>query len=251
MTVNSANFSISCIIPMHNEEENVSRVISEAEFILNRIALDWEIIVIESGSTDGTWKKIQEVSKDNRKIRAFKQEKREGMGSALRLAYSKCTKDLIFHLEADSPFDLAYFRRALPILTENDAVIGFRGGFREQRFKWAYSNMGNMIILTSLYYIGYTLLLRLMFGLLVRDVHFCSKLFKRNEINKLNLISNGWFIDAEVLLELKRNGILPIEIPIEYKDRTAGQSTVNLFTPCHMLYEMFRYIWMKRKENAK
>ncbi|MBI1810397.1 MAG: hypothetical protein HYR78_00390, partial [Nitrospirae bacterium] len=52
---------------------------------------------------------------------------------------------------------------------------------------------------------------------------------------------NGWFIDAEIILELRRKGILPVEMPIEYIDRTAGKSTVSLYTPVHMVYEMLKY----------
>lgn len=232
---------------MHNEEENVSRIVKEAEDVLSSMVPDWEIIIVESGSTDNTWEKINEVRKGSERIRAFRQTKREGMGSALRLGYEKSSKDLLFHLEADSPFEIGYFKKALPILFENDCVIGFRVGSRKQGFKWSYRNSGGMVMIRWAYHVGYNLLLRLFLGLVVRDANFSFKIFKRKDMRRLNLISKGWFIDAEILLELKRSGILPIEMPIEYKDRTAGSSTVNVLTPFHMLYEMVRYMWKNRK----
>lgn len=239
----SETMSISCIIPMYNEEGNVEKIIRQAGDIFKKLSMDYEIIIIESGSTDGTWQKINEVIKDRENIYAFHQERREGMGSALRLGYTKCRKDLVCLLEADSPFDMMYFKKAVPILLENDCVIGYRVGAKEQNYKWAYHNMGKKgSILRQMYHVGYIFMLRLIFGLKIRDVNFSFKIFRRECIQSLNLISNGWFIDAEIILELRRKGVLPIEMPVEYIDRTAGKSTVSLYTPFYMVYEMLKYI---------
>lgn len=237
-----SELSISCIIPMYNEEDNVAEIISLAEDVFKKLLIDYEIIIIESGSKDGTWQRINEVIKDRGNVYAFHQERREGMGSALRLGYAKCRKDLICHLEADSPFDTEYFRKAIPILLENDYVIGYRIGAKEKKFRWSYYNMNKKgAFIRQIYHIGYKLLLKVFFGLDVRDVNFSFKIFKRSHIQELDLISNGWFIDAEIILELRRKGILPVEMPIEYIDRTAGKSTVSLYAPFRMVYEMLKY----------
>lgn len=249
MKMNEA-LSISCIIPMYNERDNAAKIISRAEDIFKKLSIDYEIIIIESGSTDGTWQRINEVIKDRGNVYAFHQERREGMGSALRLGYTKCRKDLVCLLDADSPFDMMYFKKAVPILLENDCVIGYRVGAKEQNYKWAYHNMGKKgAVLRQMYHLGYILMLRLIFGLKIRDVNFSFKIFRRECIQGLNLISNGWFIDAEIILELRRKGILPVEMPVEYTDRIAGQSTVNIFTPLHMLYEMLKYIKFVRNRR--
>jgi glycosyltransferase involved in cell wall biosynthesis len=228
---------------MYNEEDNVDKIIRQAEDIFKKLSMDYEIIIIESGSTDETWQKIDGVIKGRENIYAFHQERREGMGSALRLGYTKCRKDLVCLLEADSPFDMMYFKKAVPILLENDCVIGYRVGAKEQNYKWAYHNMGKKgAVLRQMYHLGYILMLRLIFGLKIRDVNFSFKIFRRECIQGLNLISNGWFIDAEIILELRRKGILPVEMPVEYVDRTVGKSTVRLSTPLHMIYEMLKYI---------
>jgi len=241
--IREKELSVSIIIPMHNEEENVERIIHSSENILSQIAVDWEIIVVESGSTDNTWKKISESVSSGKRIRAFRQDKKEGMGSALRLGYSKSTKDLICHLEADSPFEMVNFKKAIPILLENDCVIGYRVGKKMQNYKWSYYNMNKLgTLLRAVFHVGYNLLLRAIFGLIVRDVNFSFKIFKRKHIQSMDLISNGWFIDAEILLKLKKRGILPIEMPVEYIDRTKGKSTVSILDPISMFYEIARYI---------
>jgi len=236
---------------MYNEESNVEKIIRSAEEILQEISSDWEIIIVESGSTDNTWGETRGLVRGKERIRTFRQEKREGMGSALRLGYAKSTKEIICHLEADSPFEIRYFKKAIPILFENDCVIGYRVGSKERGFRWSYSNLGKKRAwLRQLFHFGYNLLLRVIFGLVVRDVNFSFKLFRRRRINELDLISNGWFIDAEILLGLKEKGVLPIEMPVEYRDRISGNSSINILTPFDILNEMTAYIRHKKKKST-
>jgi glycosyltransferase involved in cell wall biosynthesis len=243
-------FSLSCIIPMYNEEESVEKVIRGADEIFSNIIEDWEIIIIESGSTDRTWEKVNEQIKDRKNIRAFHQEKKSGMGSALKFGYSKCTKDFICHLEADNPFEMIYFKKAMPILLENDFVIGYRVGTKENLFKWSYLYNGRMsAYIRAAYHICYNLLLRLLFGLVVRDVNFSFKIFRRKFLKDIELISNGWFIDAELILAMRDIGVLPIEIPVEYKDRMVGLSTINLMTPVTIFLEMLEYLRYRKKQR--
>ena len=235
---------------MYNEELNVERIINESVGLFEQLSMNYEIIIIESGSIDSTWKKINEIIKNKENIYAFHQDKKEGMGSALRLGYSKCHKDLVCHLEADSPFDITYFRKAIPILLENDCVIGYRVGKKEQNFEWSYHHMSiKDALLRQIFHLGYNLILRIVFGLIIREVNFSFKIFKLEHIKKLHLISNGWFIDAEIILELKRHGILPIEMPVEYKDRMGGRSSVRILDPIYIFYEMFKYIKTKKEFN--
>ncbi len=242
---------MSCVIPMYNEEDNVDSILSESVDLFEQLSLDYEIIIVESGSTDSTWTKINEKIKGNRNIYAFHQDKKEGFGSALRLGYTKCTKDLVCHLEADSPFDITYFEKALPILIGNDCVIGYRVGKKEHNFEWSYHHMSaKNALLREVFHLGYNLMLKIVFGLNVKEVNFSFKIFRREHIQKLHLISNGWFLDAEIMLELKRHGILPIEVPVEYKDREGGRSTVGILSPIHILYEMFKYIKTRKEYNS-
>ena len=250
MTTYDKKPSISCVIPMYNEEENAEKIIGTAEKILSQTAPDWEIIIIESGSSDNTRLRVGQFIKGKEKIRAYYQDKKKGMGSALRLGYSKCKKELVCHLEADSPFEMQYFKKALPILSENDCVIGYRVGQKKENFKWSYYNLNKKgALLRTVYHVGYNVFLRLAFGLVIRDANFSFKIFKRKHIEKMDLISNGWFIDAELLLELRRMGILPVEMPIEYKDRVIGRSTVSIFSPFRIVLEMVRYIGHTRKKQ--
>lgn len=221
-------YSISVIIPMYNEERNAPIIVDHVASFLSPQPFDWEINVVESGSTDRTLEVVQALAQGNPKIRVFHQERRDGMGSALRLGYSRCRYDLIWHVESDSPFDASHVLRALPLLETSDFVAGYRIGKRESFLRWLYSFVYNRLV-------------RVLFGLHVRDVNFSFKVFKRRNLEKITLRSQGWFIDAELLIETKKQGFTISELGVPYTHRFAGTSTVSLLTPFPIIREMLAY----------
>lgn len=236
-------YSISAIIPMYNEKDNAPKILDFAVSVLSKVCDDWEILVVESGSTDGTTEIIREAASRDRHIVPLFQKTREGMGSALRLGYSKASKDLVWHIESDSPFDLNEITQILPLFEKCDAVLGYRTSSKSEfLFGWVYSDtdhIGNLI--RALFHFGYNLIIRLVFGLKVKDVNFSFKVLKTTLAKKLELHSNGWFIDAEILIEAKKHGAIFKEVGIEYRKRQYGTSTVRLGTPVRMVKELINY----------
>jgi glycosyltransferase involved in cell wall biosynthesis len=243
MNANKCNYSVSAIIPMHNEEENAKRIIGFAVETLTKMLDDWEILVVESGSTDNTRRIVEAIAAKDPRIIPIFQEKREGMGSALRAGYSRAKKQLIWHLESDSPFDLNDLQKALGYFNEYDGVIGYRTSSQADLLSgWIYSKNDKIEnFIRGLFHIGYNLLIRLVFGLKVRDINFSFKIIKSDLIKKLQLSSNGWFIDAELLLEIKKVAGKIKEIGIDYKQREFGKSTVRIGTPIKIIKEMADY----------
>ncbi len=220
--------SISVIIPMYNEENTARTILNHVTSFLSSYPDKWEIIIVESGSTDNTLKIVKETAADNPRIKIIHQEKREGMGSALRAGYAKSNCDFIWHVESDSPFDANNLTAALPLLENADFVAGFRIGKRESFMRWLYSFVYNRLV-------------RILFGLRVTNVNFSFKLFRRSILEKIKLRSNGWFIDAELLVETRKHGLKIAELGIPYNQRAAGSSTVSILTPLPILKEMFIY----------
>jgi glycosyltransferase involved in cell wall biosynthesis len=221
-------YSLSVIIPMYNEEQNAPVIINHVVSFLSSYKGEWEVIVVESGSTDHTLSVVRDIAAANPRIHVLHQEQREGMGSALRLGYSHCRHDLIWHVESDSPFDANNVSTAIPLFDRVDFVAGYRIGERESFMRWLYSFVYNRLI-------------RHLFGLRVKDVNFSFKIFKRSILEKITLHSTGWFIDAELLVETQKRGFIIGEIPIPYTMRVAGSSTVSLFTPLPILKELLNY----------
>jgi glycosyltransferase involved in cell wall biosynthesis len=228
---------------MHNEKANARRIVEFAIKTLADVANDWEIIVVESGSTDGTTEIVRELAQRYSCVVPIFQKTREGMGSALRQGYKKAIKELVWHIESDSPFDLRDIRKALVYMDRCDGVIGYRTSPKSEIFfGWVYSHHHKIeSLIRGIFHIGYNLLIRVLFGLKVKDVNFSFKIFKTSLVKKLKLYSQGWFIDAEILLEIKKRGGIIIEEGIHYKQREFGKSTVRLTTPIKIFWDMLVY----------
>ena len=82
----------------------------------------------------------------------------------------------------------------------------------------------------------------------MRDVNFSFKMLTRKAVNSLDLRSNGFFIDAEMLAELRRNKLRIKEMPVRYTPRKEGASSVRIGPKLigNMLKEMMQYLLRKK-----
>lgn len=98
---------------------------------------------------------------------------------------------------------------------------------------------------------GYNLLCRLLAGVRLRDINFACKLIPRRAVERMRLQSEGSFIDAEIVLECRRQGLEIVEFPMAYYPRTLGQSTLSRpQVIAGILREMFQYLLRTAKEDA-
>lgn len=228
---NTLKESISIVIPMYNEEQSAENVIRSLNSKLNQISNKFEIIIVESGSVDNTKKIVQNLSMGYKNIRLISQKTKEGLGSAIRLGFDNSRGDFIFYMDGDEPFDIDELEKALPLIKDCDAVIGYKIGARESFERWFISKCYNLLINT-------------IFGLKAKDVNFSFKLIRKRVINAISLKSKGFFIDAEILIEMKNKCFKFKEIGIKYKYREKGESTVKPSpkTIMSILKEMALYI---------
>ena len=129
-------------------------------------------------------------------------------------------------------------KKVLPLLKEYDFITGYRLNRDEPLHRKIYSACYNWLI-------------RIVFGLKVRDVNFSFKLLKKEILEKIQLEAQGSFIDAELLLEAKRYGFRIHEVGVQYYPRKFGKSTLAkpgiILT---ILQEMSRYYFYRyRKGN--
>ena len=230
--------SISAVLPMYNEQENAAVATSNMLKKLEMISDQHEVIIVESGSTDGTGEIVDGLAQNNSRVRVIHQGKREGLGSGIRAGLEAAVHDLVFYSDADSPFDLAELPRAVQLIESADMVIGFRKTRRESLKRKVYSQVYNRLI-------------RSLFGLKVKDVNFSFKLMRREVLENISLHSNGCFIDAELLIEASRKRYEIREVGIEYLTRANGESTLaNRNVVFDILQEMYKYRQSNRYVGA-
>jgi glycosyltransferase involved in cell wall biosynthesis len=201
---------------MYNEEAYARRAVSAARAVLVAELPDWEIVIVDDASTDGTPALVDALAREDPRVRVVHNPVNRRLGGALRAGYAAATKDLVFYTDADLPVDLHQLPRAVRLLEYQEADI-------VAAYRFDRTSEG---LVRALYTFCYNHLIRMLFGLRVRDVNFAFKLFRRSVLEKFSLTSEGSFIDAEFLLRARKAGCVIIQIGLDYFPRTRGTSTL-------------------------
>ena len=211
--------SVTVVYPMYNEEAYVERAVNAARDVLVAANHDFEIVIVNDASTDRTAAIADRISREDPRVRVVHNAKNRKLGGALRAGYAQATKDLVFYTDADLPIDLEELPRAVRLLEYQQADIV--AAYRHDRTSEGW--------LRTVYTFAYNHLIRVLFGLKVRDVNFAFKLFRRSVLARFPLKSEGSFIDAEFLLRANKLGCPIIQIGLDYFPRTRGVSTLASF----------------------
>jgi glycosyltransferase involved in cell wall biosynthesis len=202
---------------MYNEEAYVERAAAAARAVLEEMGCDWEIVIVDDASTDGTGPRADALAGADPRVRVIHNPVNRRLGGTLRAGYAAATKDLVFYTDADLPVDLGQLPRAVRLLEYQQADL--LAGYRFDRTSEGMHR--------ALYTIGYHVLIRLLFGLRIRDVNFAFKLFRRSLLQRIELKSEGSFIDAELLLRARQAGAVMIQLGLDYFPRTRGRSKLS------------------------
>lgn len=204
--------SLSLFLPCFNEERNISRVINSALKVLPKIASQYEILIINDGSSDKTQKVVENKLDD--KVRLINHQKNMGYGMALRTGIGEARYEWTFWTDGDGQFDIGQLKDFLPFVDRYEAIIGYRHN-RAEGFRRAIN--------TKLYNFA----VNLVFGLKIRDYDCAFKLIRTRRLKKLSLQSTGAFTSAEILYNLSREKISLKELPVRHLPRLYGSPTGN------------------------
>lgn len=204
--------SLSIFVPAFNEEGNIYACLKSLIEIADQITDTYEILVIDDGSTDQTKTIAENMQAKNSNIRVISHESNQGYGSALATGIKNCRYKYIFFTDADLQFDLSGLHSFLPHTSSYDAIIGYR-----------YNRQDPLIRILNAK--GWNLLVRLFFQLRVKDINCAFKLFKKDAIQKIDILSKGAMASAEILIKLRRNDISILELPVKHKPRKWGSAT--------------------------
>jgi glycosyltransferase involved in cell wall biosynthesis len=209
--------SVSVVFPMYNEEDYIHRAVRAAKAILREITDDHEIVIVDDASTDRTGALADELAAADPAIRVVHNARNLKLGGTLRAGYAVASKQLVLYTDADLPFDLQEAARAVRLLEyqEADVLAAYRFDRTGEGLQRAfYASVYNGII-------------RVMFGLHLKDVNFAFKLFRRSLLDAFPLKSDGSFIDAEFLVRARNQGATIIQIGVDYFPRTRGVSRLS------------------------
>ncbi len=219
--------ALSVVLPAYDEEQVLPLALSEAVEALRRQCADWELIVVDDGSTDRTPEIVADWSAREPRVRLVRNAANRGYSQTLARGFDEARYDAVFYTDADAQFDLEEIERLFVHLGDVDMVVGYRAPRRDaavRRFaSWVYNR-----------------LLGLVLGLRVRDVNCAFKLFTREFLDRVKIQSTGFLVDAELFARAARAGLTWREVPVRHRPRTQGDSTVNLSAVPHTLRGLWR-----------
>jgi glycosyltransferase involved in cell wall biosynthesis len=212
--------SVSLVIPMFNEELNIEPAVAASIESLEKFAGEWELLIVDDASTDASPQLAAALAAREPRIRVLTHPVNRKLGATLRTGFSACTKDLVFYMDADIPFDPDVLGRAIRAmeLTDADMVAAYRHDRTLEGFK------------RGVYTVIYNWLIGVLFGWPHRDINFSFKLMKRRVLESFELKSEGSLIDAELVVKAKNRGFIIQQIGIDYFPRTRGVSHLASFS---------------------
>ncbi len=228
---------LSALLPIYNEEENIENVFKSVTEFLPKIAEEYELILIDDGSTDSTYKIIKRLSRNAAYVKTIHYSKNKGYGNALKFGFKIAQFPLIFFMDSDGQFDISDIEKLVAFANEYDIVVGVRSVRSDSLYRVILGRIYNKLIC-------------MLFGIRQKDITCGFKLVKKSVLDGLALRSGGGFINAEILIGAARKRILIKEVRIRHSQRIKGiQSGAGIRVFMKKLIEMFNF-WRKQKDDA-
>lgn len=116
----------SIIIPAHNEQENLPKLLDEIKEVMQKLGLTWEVLVVDDGSTDTTWKTLETIQQKLPELRAIRHTRSFGQTAALYTGIKSALGSIIITMDADGQNNPQDIPRVLQGLANVDCVSGCR-----------------------------------------------------------------------------------------------------------------------------
>ena len=217
---------LSLIIPAYNEEKRIAKTLRDFSGYMNKRKLDYEIIVVMDGCTDGTPDIVGGFAKKNRRIKLSISNIRRGKGGALLRGFGIAKGDYVAYTDADGSTPPKEIISLLDRMGDFDGAIGSR--WMQESYVAQKQTLMRRIASR-----GFNVLVRLAFGLNYKDTQCPAKVFKRKVVKDVvkNLEVTNFAIDACMLYVIKRMGYRVKELPIRWVDMPMSTLKISRAVP--------------------
>jgi glycosyltransferase involved in cell wall biosynthesis len=212
--------SISAFFPAYNDVGSIGTIVHKMAQILPTVADDYEVVVVNDGSQDGTAELLNRLGHEYPFLKVIHHASNRGYGAALITGFAACSKDLIFYTDGDGQYDVEELPLLLSVLKDSIDIVN---GYKISR-----SDPLHRVVLGK----AYQLLMRLIFWLNVRDVDCDFRLFKRSLFGRIELTCDSGVICVEMIKKFQAGGCRMVEVPVHHYSRVSGSS--QFFSPKHL-----------------
>ena len=233
MSNESERPGISVFFPAFNDAKSIGKLVADAFCLLPVLTDNYEVIVINDGSTDKTAEVLRGLEKKHEKLRVVRHETNKGYGAALQSGFRAAAKELIFYTDGDGQYDVGELALLFEKLDEKTDVVN---GYKKNRGDGKHRKL-----------LGgtYNQMAHFFFDLPVRDVDCDFRLIRKNALENVNLTSASGGICVELVYKLKKKGCNFTEIAVNHYSRLYGKSQFFTFSRIARTIFDFFSLWLK------
>lgn len=229
---------LSVFFPVFNEEGNIGNTVEKAINVLNRLKIEYEIIIVNDGSIDNTAQVVDSLVKKNAKIRVIHHPQNLGYGEALKSGFYNARYDTVVYTDGDGQFDFSEVTKFLEKIENNDLVIGYRKKRQDPFFRILFKQ-------------GWKLSLWAMFGSTLKDVDCGFKMIRREVLEKIPHLESarGAMINPELVIKAKKKGFKIAQVGVNHYPRLSGKPTGANLRVIIKSYTDLLKLWWKLKDQ--
>jgi glycosyltransferase involved in cell wall biosynthesis len=203
---------LSIFFPAYNDSGTIASLVITAIRTARRLTPDYEVIVVNDGSADATPEILDELGRLYPEVRIVTHETNRGYGGALRTGFQTASRELVFYTDGDAQYDPSEVETLWRRMGEDvDLVSGY---------KISRSDPLHRIVIGRVYHH----IVKLLFGLQVRDVDCDFRLMRRSIFERVQLEKDSGVICLEMMKKIQDAGFRIAEVPVHHYHRAYGKS---------------------------
>lgn len=208
----SSRPGISAFFPAYNDGGTIASMVVMAISVLEELTDDSEVLVVNDGSSDYTAHVLNRLAATFPQVRVITHENNLGYGGALRSGFEHASKDWIFYTDGDAQYDVQDLRNLYAYMGDGvDMVQGYKISRNDP---WYRKVIGRI----------YHHMVKIAFGLRLRDVDCDFRLIRRQVFDRVRLTRNSGVICVEMMKKIQDNGFKIVEAPVSHYHRAYGGS---------------------------
>jgi glycosyltransferase involved in cell wall biosynthesis len=211
---------VSLVIPAHNEAENLPRVLAGARETLDRLSDQYEIVLVDDGSTDDTQGVAQRaMGTAADRLRVLNHRRKSGYGITVADGLRAARGDWVAFMDGDGQFDPRDLNLLAELAEDSDLITGWR---KHRADPWHRSVVSRT----------FNILVRLLYGISYRDIDCGFKLMRREVLDcAAPLIARSALLNTEIYFKTKRSGLRIAQVGLTHHPRLAGVRSGGRLVP--------------------
>ena len=243
MNQNASDIRVDVVIPVLNEAHVLGKSVGIVrDFLRNNLTYHWKVVIVDNGSTDGTFEVAQTLAKKFRDV-MFVHLKEKGRGRALREAWQTSTADIVLYTDVDLSTELAALPKLVSALVQEGYDIAngsrlARGSKTKRCFKREITSRAYNFFIKCILFTKFT------------DAQCGFKAVTRKVVDKVvpQVKDQSWFFDTELLVLAEKQGYKIKDIPVAWIED--DDSRVKIIpTAWEDIKGVFRLRWLLLKNH--